>query len=106
MTVDGRDLPALSRIANVWKALMDRFAACRGARSIAASSAVAVPTSVAATSAADRLAPGNSCSKWGGTRMIASSRTAPMLRPPRRKLDRVSPPARSDSLLVPLIPFT
>ena len=76
MTVEGRARCAPSRMANVRKALADRFSACRDARPIAASSTVAVLTKVAATSAADRLAPGNSCSKWGGTRMIASSDTA------------------------------
>jgi hypothetical protein len=46
--------------------LADRSAASRAGRSIAATSAVAVRTRFAATSAADRLAPGNSA--WNRTK--------------------------------------
>src|SRR5215212_5235362 len=62
-------------IASTWKALMDNPTACRGGRSISASSAVAVRSRLAATSAADRLAPGNSRSRSSGTPTSDSSPT-------------------------------
>jgi hypothetical protein len=73
MTTGGRAPRAPSRMTNVRKALAERREPRKDTRSIAARRAIAVPRRVAATSAADRLAPSNSSSKEGGTRIIARS---------------------------------
>lgn len=79
MTFPASGWPAPSRMASAWNALGDRSAISRRRRSNSVRNASDARTRLGATSAADRLAPGNSFSKSGGTRTGCTSTMPPIL---------------------------